>query len=379
MYNLPRFRLCSTCEAKNIHPPSHPLLKLKESKQKDVHDNIVCDGCNVTPIKGIRYKCGICRDYDLCSTCEAKNEHPIDHPLIKLKVPTSLKVSAFTEPASPPHPHPRFPPFWARRGCGRNRGERKCPMAQQKEPVEVKETKEIPVQKKPAAHFVRDVNLPDGATVLPGAILMKSWEFANPTSVTWPEGSKLIFVEGSRDLLSATEEFEVPRAAPGQTIEAKCPIQVPSKPGKYVATFQLATKDREPFEGHRCWVELVVAEEEPKPVPISIPEPKAEELSKPQTQPKTESKPVEALPIEQPKEELKIVAQKPVEEPKPVEQKLSKQDQVDQALREKYNGQLDVLESMGFTNAQLNLYLIQKHKGNVEQTVSWLLEMEKTR
>jgi outer membrane biosynthesis protein TonB len=205
---------------------------------------------------------------------------------------------------------------------------------------------------------------------------MKSWEFANPTSVTWPEGSKLIFVEGSRDLLSATEEFEVPRAAPGQTIEAKCPIQVPSKPGKYVATFQLATKDREPFEGHRCWVELVVAEEEPKPVPISIPEPKAEELSKPQTQPKTESKPVEALPIEQPKEELKIVAQKPVEEPKPVEQKLSKQDQ---ALQEKYNSQLGVLESMGFTNAQLNLYLIQNHKGNVEQTVSWLLEMEKTR
>jgi len=31
----------------------------------------------------------VCPDYDLCSSCEAKNIHPADHPLIKFKVPRS--------------------------------------------------------------------------------------------------------------------------------------------------------------------------------------------------------------------------------------------------------------------------------------------------
>jgi len=46
---------------------------------------------------------------------------------------------------------------------------------------------------------------------------------------------------------------------------------------------------------------------------------------------------------------------------------------------DQYKNQLSMLETMGFSNSQLNLYLIHKYKGNVEQTVSWLLEMEKTR
>jgi len=62
-----------------------------------------------------------------------------------------------------------------------------------------------------------------------------------------------------------------------------------------------------------------------------------------------------------------------------VEQKGAKQDPVDQALRAQYKNQLGALESMGFSNAQLNLYLIHKYKGNLEQTVTWLIEMGKTR
>jgi hypothetical protein len=38
------------------------------------------------PITGVRYKCKICPDFDLCSACEAKNVHPVDHPLLKLKL-----------------------------------------------------------------------------------------------------------------------------------------------------------------------------------------------------------------------------------------------------------------------------------------------------
>jgi len=40
----------------------------------------------MSPITGIRFKCRVCPDYDLCEACEAKNVHPADHPLVKFKV-----------------------------------------------------------------------------------------------------------------------------------------------------------------------------------------------------------------------------------------------------------------------------------------------------
>jgi len=290
----------------------------------------------------------------------------VDHPLIKMKV------------ASSPH---RFGPGGCPRRFGGPAGG--FPRFRFRCSSEKKDCKKEAKEAKPVAHFVRDVNLPDGAKVLPGAVLMKSWEFTNPSTSTWPEGSKLVFVEGSRDLLAATEEFDVPLAVAGQTVEVRCPIQVPSKPGKYVATFQLATKERVPFDGHRCWVELIVSEEE-KEHPVE--QPKVEQKAQPKVeQPKVEQPKVEQPKVEQPKVEQPKAEQKPEQpkpEPKPEapkEQKLSKQDKVDQAIREQYKAQLAVLEGMGFANAQLNLYLIHKYKGNIEQTVSWLLEMEKTR
>ncbi|KAH7718014.1 Zinc fingerZZ type family protein [Aphelenchoides avenae] len=51
------------------------------------HDNTVrnanrthaaqCDGCAMKPITGVRFKCALCEDYDLCAKCEARGLH--DH------------------------------------------------------------------------------------------------------------------------------------------------------------------------------------------------------------------------------------------------------------------------------------------------------------
>jgi len=51
----------------------------------------------------------------------------------------------------------------------------------------------------------------------------------------------------------------------------------------------------------------------------------------------------------------------PVPEPKPVP---------------KYASALGVLEKMGFDNEKLNASLLERAKGNVEQVVTWLLQME---
>merc|ERR1711963_1000590 len=48
-----------------------------------VHAGIVCDGCEMTPIKGTRYKCLVCADFDLCAFCESEGKHP-QHNMIKL-------------------------------------------------------------------------------------------------------------------------------------------------------------------------------------------------------------------------------------------------------------------------------------------------------
>ncbi|CAE7546345.1 unnamed protein product [Symbiodinium sp. CCMP2592] len=51
------------------------LSKILRSPQQ-VHHGIICDGCQQTPLQGRRFKCKVCPDYDLCQTCVEKDCHP---------------------------------------------------------------------------------------------------------------------------------------------------------------------------------------------------------------------------------------------------------------------------------------------------------------
>ena len=39
-----------------------------------IHEGVACDICNKCPITGIRYKCSVREDFDLCESCEIKYE-----------------------------------------------------------------------------------------------------------------------------------------------------------------------------------------------------------------------------------------------------------------------------------------------------------------
>ncbi|CAL8329300.1 unnamed protein product [Gadus morhua 'NCC'] len=70
-------------------PPPHPCTPPPHPGPPPVHPNVTCDGCE-GPVAGTRFKCTVCPDYDLCSTCQAKGLHrehpllPIWHPLANL-------------------------------------------------------------------------------------------------------------------------------------------------------------------------------------------------------------------------------------------------------------------------------------------------------
>ncbi|KAE8447063.1 hypothetical protein EG329_011198 [Mollisiaceae sp. DMI_Dod_QoI] len=52
-----------------------------------VHRGCACNSCGVVPIRGIRYRCANCADYDLCESCESQGMHIKTHIFYKIKVP----------------------------------------------------------------------------------------------------------------------------------------------------------------------------------------------------------------------------------------------------------------------------------------------------
>ena len=64
------------------------------SRPRDLHFGVVCDGCGVTPIRGIRYKCTSCEDYDLCEVCNTRRSifHNEDHHFLAITDTSSSSI-----------------------------------------------------------------------------------------------------------------------------------------------------------------------------------------------------------------------------------------------------------------------------------------------
>ena len=55
------------------------------------HNRIKCEKCFDEPIRGYRYKCTICNDYNLCEKCEEKNLISEEHPHYFIKIRNEYK------------------------------------------------------------------------------------------------------------------------------------------------------------------------------------------------------------------------------------------------------------------------------------------------
>jgi len=72
--------------------PGNKLIIFKDKKiciyeMKEIHYHIKCDGCQMNPLIGIRYKCEECQSFDYCESCYEKNKEIHGHTFKILKEP----------------------------------------------------------------------------------------------------------------------------------------------------------------------------------------------------------------------------------------------------------------------------------------------------
>lgn len=91
-----------------------------------VHTGIRCDNCGVSPIVGLRYKCAVREDFDLCSKCEGSEVQP--YPMVKIYRPEQAPAAIFIalkdgkhDPGSNREAWKEFKHQMRGRGCGRGR------------------------------------------------------------------------------------------------------------------------------------------------------------------------------------------------------------------------------------------------------------------
>lgn len=276
-----------------------------------------------------------------------------------------------------------------------------------------------------------------------GQTLIKTWEVKNQGRVPWPEGTRLIFYGGHRRI-SAEEEYEVPLAQPGETVEVSAVINVPNpsppsspaskgqddpsstsassspsvsrvagdrtdeegfedesgRKNRFQAVFRLADQDRMPF-GSRLWCDIIVMNSSE----CSLPGPAG-----PSAEPRTSVSPSDHPPLKKEEdttrsgEEAKrkqttltspssgsthtdITPSVPSSESPssssaapaasgtgtvPAPAVASLRDFTEAEMP--YRVQLTSLHTMGFTNRQLNLQLLQAHNGNIQTVCDFLLK-----
>lgn len=303
-----------------------------------IHEGITCDGCGMSPIRGLRFKCGNCADFDFCSGCEARGDHNQDHVFIKAKLPLVRQSSGI------------------RRG-----NESKASSSNWRVPVTPAVAVAAPiaapqkvVPKKvspPRSAFQADLTLPDGSQVTCGTDVTKRWSLTNVGDEAWPEGSKLMFVGGALHPAARSDALSaVPLAAAGRSVEVWAHVRVPATPGRHTGYYRLATADGKRF-GHRLWIDIVAVAQPVGTTPTPVVTVTA------------------ATPTE--KAAAPVVASVAATTATPAVAPATAAPVV--VVASKYPVELAQLKELGYKDEEMLNELLQAAGGRVQQVVDWLV------
>ena len=94
------------CETSKLYQEELNKVRNEEKKNEEMKEQsnvnqsqsklsvhaCICDGCGMNPIKGIRYKCTVCKDFDYCEGCEVTLANKHGHPFLKIRKPEFAPV-----------------------------------------------------------------------------------------------------------------------------------------------------------------------------------------------------------------------------------------------------------------------------------------------
>ena len=177
-----------------------------------------------------RYKCLVCPDYDLCSTCEAVTPRLHPHVFAKLDDVASLSRSA-------PAPAPA-----ASSCCTRG-----APKAS-----------EAPPQSTPfKVAFVAHESLPTNSVVGASESTFKLWKVKNVGEQAWPADTALQFLSGDRVGQWRVQNVFGDEVPVGAERIVCLQIEAPPVAGDVKGTWALTTASGQQFTGDRLTVEFL--------------------------------------------------------------------------------------------------------------------------
>ena len=99
-----------------------PSYESNVTEEVPVHQNVTCDMCGIKPIVGMRFKCSVRNDFDLCEKCEKIEIQPF--PMIKIYHPEQNPAGIFValRDGRPEREHRGRGPFGSRIGGRGGRG-----------------------------------------------------------------------------------------------------------------------------------------------------------------------------------------------------------------------------------------------------------------
>lgn len=194
----------------------------QEEKPKAVHKNYICDICSADPIVGIRYKCSVRPDYDLCEKCEAITETP--YPMIKIREPKHAPRAIICSYENKP---------------------------QQAVPAQkvLRPTLKAKVLGQSSVETVQHI----------GKKFTLNWEFLNNGDTVWP--MDIMFLRTNGDEIDSSLWHSNKYLAVNGKMQVIVEFTAPSKPGKYFSCFRLVQGENNHF-GDKIFLNLTVEDPE---------------------------------------------------------------------------------------------------------------------
>ena len=214
------------------------------------HMNNLCDGplCNTAMncLKGDRYRCIVCDDYDLCAQCEAlpTSHHDPSHVMLKMKVPYDVKALDSLL-------HDKGKAITNKESCDKKLD---GPVEDLVSKMELQlNLISIPL----LALYIGDT-IKDGSQMEANTIFIQSWRFRNIGATPWPAGVHICFDGGANmlsDCISANSIVE--KVEPLGEAVFSIEMKSPSTESRYVSNFRLTTAEGKKF-GSKVWCDIVV-------------------------------------------------------------------------------------------------------------------------